>query len=114
MGATKKRTLQAAQVEDDDEDILAQLGKQLLGTQKMSKDAVMKALRVGLNLVWSSLLHLIFKLAPLTIVYSPPQAASRILEDAPQSSDELRIASANLCTALAKPDGYLKHKDKVS
>ena len=51
MGATKKRTLQAAQVEDDDEDILAQLGKQLLGTQKMSKDAVMKALRVGLNLV---------------------------------------------------------------
>jgi hypothetical protein len=41
------------------------------------------------------------------------QAASRILEDAPQTSESIRSASTNLCKAIAKTD-LLKHKDKVS
>jgi sister chromatid cohesion protein PDS5 len=40
------------------------------------------------------------------------QAASGILEDAPQTSESIKLASTNLCKAIAKTD-LLKHKDKV-
>ncbi len=47
MGGTKKRDLQATHAEDDGEETLIKLGKQLLGLQKTSKDAVLKPLKVG-------------------------------------------------------------------
>lgn len=83
MGGTKKRDLQCTHAADDGEEALIKLGKQLLGLQKTSKDAVLK----------------------------PLKAASRILEDAPQTSTGIRSASTNLCKAIAKTD-LLKHKDK--
>jgi hypothetical protein len=47
MGGTKKRDLQATHAEDDGEETLIKLGKQLLGLQKTSKDAALKPLKVG-------------------------------------------------------------------
>jgi hypothetical protein len=47
MGGTKKRDLQATHAEDDGEETLIKLGKQLLGLQKTSKDAVLKPLKVS-------------------------------------------------------------------
>jgi len=47
MGGTKKNNLQATHAEDDGEETLIKLGKQLLGLQKSSKDAVLKPLKVG-------------------------------------------------------------------
>jgi hypothetical protein len=47
MVGTKKRDLQATHAEDEREETLIKLGKQLLGLQKTSKDAVLKPLKVG-------------------------------------------------------------------
>jgi hypothetical protein len=66
MGGTKKRNFQATHAEDDDEETLIKLGKQLLGSQKSSKDTVLKPLKVGtgfppsFEFQFSLLLHLIF------------------------------------------------------
>ena len=49
MGGTKKRDLQATHAEDDGVETLIKLGKQLLGLQKTSKDAVLKPLKVGIG-----------------------------------------------------------------
>ena len=48
-GSKKKRDLQATQAEEDGEDTLLKIGKQLIGSQKKSKDTVLKALTVSSN-----------------------------------------------------------------
>lgn len=64
MGGTKKRDLQCTHAADDGEEALIKLGKQLLGLQKTSKDAVLKPLKVGngfppsFEFQFSLLLHL--------------------------------------------------------
>lgn len=112
----RKRNAQALQGEDRAGDSLIRIGKQLLSSPRGSKDVVVKLLKVRCGGIFSAITARTAPPcrpgSPERVISYPVQDAAKVLEEAPQNSQPLKLASGEVCKALSKPE-LLGHRDKV-
>ena len=115
MGRPRKEPTENNAAADEGTETLRKLGKQLLTGQKFNKDGLLKLLKVGAGrdaVDPASLAIRDQSGSPTSPRHPASQPASRILEEAPQSSQAIIQASADLCKATSRAE-LLKHKDRV-